>query len=141
MSCYWFDHLTDRFLSRWADTLDQWVPEPSDCVFIPAPTLRGPRRDAAARWAQSLSSRTGIPVLSALKKHSKGHNRDLNRQQRLALELKVHENFSDYPWLQKQVIFVDDVVTTGATAALALKQLQIPTFQVWSLAQRARTLL
>jgi predicted amidophosphoribosyltransferase len=90
-------------------------------------------------WGQSLSELTGIPHrmgLSKIQGQNETHQqKQKNRSQRQALELQLNVDISELE--NKKVIFVDDVVTTGATLLAAHKALGDPVnFECWSLCYR-----
>ncbi len=90
-------------------------------------------------WGQSLSDLTGIPHIRALSKvknqNESQSQKGKNRSQRQVLELSMIVDISVLS--NKKVIFVDDVVTTGATLLAARKALDEPAnFECWSLCYR-----
>lgn len=109
----------------------------SEAILVPAPASELGATDHAWRLAHSLSIVTGFPIGEVLEKKTKHHQRDLGMHNRKEIQLGLIENFSTNLILDKNVIFVDDVVTTGATALAAKANLRnCKTFEVWCLAQR-----
>ncbi len=87
-------------------------------------------------WGQSLSELTGIPHIMGLSKmHESRSQKGKSRSQRQTLELQLIVDISVLK--NRRVIFVDDVVTTGATLLAAHKALGLPdNFECWSLCYR-----
>jgi competence protein ComFC len=87
-------------------------------------------------WGQGLSELTGIPHIMGLTKvHESRSQKGKNRSQRQNLELQLIVDISVLK--NRRVIFVDDVVTTGATLLAAHKALGLPdNFECWSLCYR-----
>lgn len=109
-------------------------------LLIPSPAASS-ERDHAAFFTQGLAALSGAKIYSCLKKPAVSSQKRKNRAQRLTLALEWSEGFTKADFLRqsasKKVIFVDDVVTTGATALAAWKTLGKPRdFAVWSLAYR-----
>lgn len=96
-------------------------------------------KDHGQMWGRALSELTGIPHHTALSKtfklNSSQPQKQKNRSQRQGLELQLIVDISVLK--NKNVIFVDDVVTTGATLLAARKALGVPaSFECWSLCYR-----
>jgi len=104
---------------------------PSNAVFLPCPNSKG--RNHALIWANSLSKLLGIPVIQALESmpgsSSQKHKSRSERQKIEFIKKAILRH--------KHVIFIDDIITTGATATAAKKALGLTAgFEVWCLAHR-----
>lgn len=88
------------------------------------------------KWGQSLSELSGISHIMGLSKVKESRSqKGKNRSQRQALQLRLIVDISVLR--DKKIIFVDDVVTTGATLLAARKALGEPVdFECWSLCYR-----
>jgi len=132
------DHHRPALLSKLADRLAfvalQKSPQISAGFLFPAPSASG--RHHAHHLAAALGQVTGFPVCDQLR--LTGEHLGLQKLQGLgARHLRKMRTVSG-PWQQvgKGVpIFVDDILTTGATAMAAHQALGSPAnFQVWTLA-------
>lgn len=99
-------------------------------VLVPCPSKAG--RIHAQVLAQKFSGLLGIPVLEILENASESSQKARLKHERQKLQFQ-----RTAPIPSKHVIFIDDIVTTGATveaAAIALRG--APGLQVWCLAHR-----
>lgn len=107
--------------------------EPS--ILVPVPSSVPKRRDHALALTEALSELTGWPTVQLLERVSFGRS-----QKRLARDQRAHlKIFSLAPPSDPtaKLILVDDVVTTGSTAAACYQSLGRPkNFEVWALAYR-----
>lgn len=93
----------------------------------------------AQDWGDSLSEWLGCPHIVALKKSGqellKINQREKSKIERRGVELVPIVDISNL--VSRNVIFVDDIVTTGATLKAAFKALGRPgRFRCWSMAVR-----
>lgn len=140
----------DRLVSRLMMTLKQGKPEAAftyyaeqfllqskqlslkhNSVFVPCAWKQQP--DHASVFAHKLSEVFAIPVLDVLQWKGAPHSQKTKRiWQRKEVEFELSEAA-----FGKHVIFIDDILTTGATAVAARKALKgCSGFEVWCLAHR-----
>lgn len=107
-------------------------------VIVPSPPRKHGHEDHAVLLARMLGNLLGIEVRPALRRRdSRRRQKRLGRLARRAQS--PHDQFEviDRGNKYRRVLFVDDVVTTGATATGAWESLGRPKhFQVWSIARR-----
>lgn len=83
-----------------------------DTCLLPVPSRRKVKEDHAEYWGRALSLRTGIPMI-------RGAAGDLEETKKLSRKDRLLQSRSwklSVPSKFKQVMIVDDIVTTGATA-------------------------
>lgn len=105
-------------------------------VLVPAPPRRQGHRDHAHIWAEALARSSGWPVLTCLDREGGGgvKQRWLSRGERLQVRMRARSRLEP----GRPVVFVDDVVTSGATAHAAFRALREPRpFLVIAAAYRA----
>lgn len=118
-----------EFLSRRRPRLPK-----GEIILVPCP---GKRPDHAWALADHFSQILGLKVRDILKKEENQlAQKRKSRRQRADLRFFCHSTVSE-----KHVIFIDDIVTSGATIRAARKAIgPCQSFQVWSLARRVVSL-
>lgn len=111
-------------------------------MFVPSPSRNG-ERDHAIQLANSIAELTGATVYPCLVRVNQStEQKNKSRKQRFGVSFAFAENITARDFQTetegKRVIFVDDVLTTGATALSAWKTMGKPKdFAVWTLVQRS----
>jgi predicted amidophosphoribosyltransferase len=101
-------------------------------TLVPAPSSSG-RRDHAFLLAQGLHELTGWELKNCLQRTTQQQQKELDKRARLRVSLQASEKISD----EQAVLFIDDVMTTGATAQAAYLALGRPkNFFIVTLAYR-----
>lgn len=104
---------------------------PSQSVFVPCPSSQA--RLHSQTLAGAFSEILGFPVIDSLQSDAQESQKVKSREARERLQLRNCHDFR-----QHNVIFIDDVVTTGATARSARNAIgSCQSFQVWCLAHRS----
>lgn len=114
-----------------------------DVLLIPSPS-KNQVPDHAETFCQYLSEISGFPFAKALERVDSNEQKTLRKKDRRQDRFRLRENFSADLLLGKDLIFVDDILTTGGTALAAQRALSVPelgispkNFTVWALASRA----
>lgn len=126
-------------LVTWLVARSLWLQEEKKdgWVVIPAPPRQLGEKDHAVRLAELIGDALDVPVVESFRRENFGvvHHR-LNRGERHRT-VKANLQLLSPGKKFSHVIFVDDIVTTGATASRAHQLLDHPEhFQVWSLVRR-----
>jgi predicted amidophosphoribosyltransferase len=103
----------------------------AEAIVLPP---RQNKRDHAWFWAKAIGEFLNIPVLDCLESEDR-------TQKRLSLNLRKNRQMNRIgPDInQLKLIFVDDTITSGATARAAYEALGSPeNFEVWTLVARPR---
>ena len=120
-----------RFYARMLVSRMKYLELPSNTVLLPCPSTR--RKDHAKALAIELSQILGVPVVQALmteKSHKSQKQKSRSEREKIVFQKTASLR-------RKHVIFIDDIVTTGATAKAAKKALGLTEgFEVWCLAHR-----
>lgn len=121
-----FQQLAEVFvyLARWQ----------SQSVLVPAPAKVPFASDHAFRWAQCLSAEAAFPVKNILFRQSTQIQKESSKKERANVKIG---SIGGSGCAKSNIIFVDDVLTTGSTAQAAYEVLGKPeNFAVWCLAYR-----
>ncbi len=138
------DELWDTYAEEFHRRMipEQVVHRQKPLLIIPCPG-KLKTRDHASLFARALAAETGGEVYNCLlREKSVDQQKNKSRSQRGRISFDWSENFTMEDFLNKamdrRLVFVDDVVTTGSTARGAWETLGRPRdFSVWALAQRA----
>ncbi len=142
-----WDLMALRFLSQWTLLKEKSSPvrdslQKGTVLLVPAPPRFPGQRDHATAFAQGLSEYLDAPIYLGLRKkipQGSWVQKQLGRGQRARLEVEHQGSPPSYLTKEWTVIFVDDLITTGATAravAAAFRKTECQ-FVVWTLARRS----
>lgn len=129
-------HYAQWLAKREIGTINHALP----LYIIPAPAKKRGHKDHAYVLGEALVSLIGGRLFPCLSRVSTTHQRFADIHERSFAEMEVLEKYTNSEDLAGTAvwIFVDDVVTTGATAQAAYRALGCPAnFQVWALAHRS----
>ena len=132
-----WSRLADLFVQHHIADLGRSVP----WLLIPCPNANK-SRDHALKWAQAIAFYSFGPLTQALeieKKPASGPQKRKTHKERRTIEFALSEKLTDRKHLDRfeKIIFLDDVVTSGATAKAAHRALGSPEkFEVWCLGHR-----
>jgi len=120
--------LAKKFIAKWLSTNNA-----QKFVFVPAPPRILGAKDHAYRWAEALSRELNTNVSCPLRRVTQDEQKRLQKKARWTRKLICSQDFNNsFP-----IVFLDDLITTGATAYAAWEALNKPqNFQVWTLAYR-----
>lgn len=115
------------------------------CAFI-VPPRSGKRRDHAWLFARSLAEQWGAPLFDIFEQSQKTNRKsqksqDLAERAECRFQLRVDRQTVQDLLAPSPgpIVFVDDVITSGATAMAAYMALEDPSrFEVWTLANRPK---
>lgn len=108
---------------------------PSNSIIVPCP---GSRPDHASQLAKKFGDLISIETIDLLCKIKPDEGTQKSKSKEQRSQIKFH---CKLPVTDRHVIFIDDVVTTGATVRAAKQAIgPCQSFQVWALAQRVVSL-
>lgn len=110
--------------------------KPINPIFLPIGNAYK-QKDHAYFFAEALAAELGTQCISTLFKTDSKQQKRGKAFERSRIHFENSENFTDLYYPNKQLVIVDDVVTTGYTALAAIKSLSCPkNVEVWSFAFR-----
>ncbi len=117
----------------------------SDVTLVVPPSAREAAFDHGFAWGSALSEVLGLRIESPFEFATEGKANDLTSlapQKRLAVRERFERQFKlkeGIRPLSSKIVFVDDLITSGATALAAQKALISPAnFEVWTIARRPK---
>lgn len=126
VSDYWGKLLAEK----WATTLEG---SSKNWIVVPAAGSSNLQKDHAYLLAQSVASSLNLPLQASLFKYSNQSQKQKKLSSRARLRIGSHEKISN----NTSVLFVDDIVTSGATAQASFKALGRPKhFEILCLSRR-----
>ncbi|WP_374029448.1 hypothetical protein [Bdellovibrio bacteriovorus] len=131
-----WNYYANQFMAFMLETL----PTNKHIRIVPAPARRANMEDHAYNWGEALAHLIGAEFMPCLRKSTSVHQRGAARGERALLEMELLEKYSDLSTDSTEIlwVFVDDILTTGATARAAHKALGSPShFEVWVFARRS----
>jgi predicted amidophosphoribosyltransferase len=124
---YW----AEKMAIQWA--LGKTVSQAEQWVVVAPPRHQRAKLDHGYWLAKGVSRALGLPMFDALENKASSRQKEVNKSQRMQAHVVCHEKISQ----DMSVLFVDDVMTTGATAIQSYKALQRPShFEILTLARR-----
>lgn len=107
-------------------------------LLVVPPSAREQRFDHAWAWASALGELFGFEVIAPFEFATS----DVKPQKRLRVEKRFERQFKLKDGIELgtgRIVFVDDLITSGATAEAAFKALNSPVkFEVWTIARRPK---
>jgi predicted amidophosphoribosyltransferase len=105
-----------------------------ETVVIPVPSSKVGEKDHSYVMAKVISEGQNLELWDGLEwKYKKTNQKFLSKTERFVSEMRTTKSLS----IQRRVILIDDLVTTGATAMAAYKAFKgLNQIEVWSLACR-----
>lgn len=117
----------------------------SGMTLVVPPTAREVSLDHGFAWGSALSEVLGLRIECPFEFATEGKPNDLTHlapQKRLAVRERFGRQFKlkeGIRPLSSKIVFVDDLITSGATALAAQKALNSPVdFEVWTIARRPK---
>lgn len=111
-------------------------------ILVTPPSLRPPDKDHAWAWGKALSNVLGCRLVCPFLWPFEFATSDFKSQKQLSKSERFERQFKlkegiDYSGVR--IVFVDDLITSGATALAAHQALKSPVnFEVWTIARRPK---
>lgn len=140
----WVLSLKNSSPYKWKNLAQLWLQNSCEkvslsptSILIPCPS-RKVGRDHALRWTQAMSQATGIAYSQRLRYSAQAvssqRSSSFYERKKIRFEIIAQESPLE---TSKKIVFMDDIVTTGATANAAWMALGQPKdFEVWCLVYR-----
>ncbi len=114
---------------------------PDDPIFVPCASSTK-SKDHAWYFARALSELTKSPLMPLLSRGDAHHFRKATKADREAhfeSRFQFSENITQADYQKRNIIFVDDIITTGTTVKSAYASFQeAESFEAWSLLRRMK---
>ncbi|MCB0356298.1 MAG: ComF family protein, partial [Bdellovibrionales bacterium] len=111
---YIHHYLVEMWLS---DVLTFYKKARSSLCVVPSPRRSWAKYDHAHSLAQALAEKLSLPLIDCLERENQEVQKRKSKQQRAAIKIGLKTQFLD--WQFNEVIFIDDVITTGSTLQAA----------------------